>query len=72
MTHHSDTVIAPTLIITTASNATVQIPTCPAAISAERDNVEASVWAERLFAAARPASNDAARFAAGLISDFLI
>lgn len=70
MRHHSDTVIAPTLILTTASNATVQVPTCPAAISVERENVEASMWAERLFAAARPASNDAIRFAENALADF--
>ncbi len=70
MSMHSDTVIAPTLIVTTASNATVQVPTLPVKFSADRDFVEADMWAERLFAAARPASNDAARFAANLLADF--
>jgi hypothetical protein len=66
----TDTVIAATLIVTTASNAAVQVPTCPVQISVERENVAASMWAEKLFAAARPASNDAARFAANLLADF--
>jgi hypothetical protein len=57
-----------TLIVTTASNATVQVPTVPAAISGDREYNTANQWAEKLFAQARPASSDAARFAAGLVS----
>jgi hypothetical protein len=66
----SDTVIAPTLIVTTASNDRVQVPTLPVCLSADRDLDAANLWAELMFAEARPASDDVARFAANLLADF--
>lgn len=60
-----------TLIVTTASNAAVQIPTLPVAklpgLDIAVENA-ANQWAEKLFSQARPASRDVARFAAGLVS----
>jgi hypothetical protein len=65
----SDTVIAPTLIVTTASNARVQVKTCPVQIYVDRDTVQAVIWAEKLISATRSASSDSARFAANLLDD---
>ncbi len=58
----------PTLIVTTASNSTVQVLTLPVAISPDHDNQAATVWSEQIFSAARQSNQDAARFLSGLYS----
>ncbi len=56
-----------TVRILSASTDAVSVPTMPLKIMPGlKLEIDAIVWAERLFAAAKPASKDAERFAAGL------
>lgn len=58
-----------TLIVTTASNATVQIPTLPARLDTSNREINESIqWAERLMSAHKSSDKDAARFLAGLFA----
>jgi hypothetical protein len=56
-----------TLILTTPSTSSVQVQTVPVACLGNRADVEAVLWAEKLFALARPCSGDAERFVAGIV-----
>jgi hypothetical protein len=60
--------MSPTLIVTTASNASVQVPTLRAALSPDRDFDTVILWSEQLFGKARSANNDCARFISNMVS----
>lgn len=58
----------PTLIVTTALTDKIQIPTVPAQISNQRDNLAAIAWSEALFKQAKSSDGDAARFLCGMFA----
>lgn len=57
-----------TIPVAAATTSSVQIPTVPVRlVPGVAVEVDATVWAERMFASAKPASGDAMRFLAGFV-----